>query len=477
MSIRTLMSYAAAFVVVVSCGKTVETNPSVTQSDTGLQCIGVLAPKTLAEVHNDLTVGCEVLDRDYADYHKYKEYLEALGIKKIRLQAGWAKTEKVKGQLDFAWLDSIIDDAVSRGLEPWLETSYGNPIYEGGGTKYLAGGWPTSPEAIEAWNRWVEAMAVRYKGKVHEWEIWNEPDINRECFKDTLSLIYLQVRTAEIIRKVDPEAKIAAFAWAGFRAKYFDRCLQLMKEQGKLDLFEWISYHFYTMRPEDMYENVGKMQDILAKYSDRIILRQGETGAPSKGHMGGALSNYDWSEISQSKWALRRMLSDKAKNIPTTIFCISDMNYFKDKDQISTKNVKGLLETDDDNNVLRRKEAYFGVQNLASVWDCIGQSVSADNIRIETDGSRSVYEFKDAGSGNVSFIVWDDSATPDDNIKTTLETVTVKDGSFKNPACVDIRTGNVYRIDCSRKGKDWSFQVPVYDSPILVIDRKKLKLR
>ena len=91
--------------------------------------------------------------------------------------------------------------------------------------------------------------------------------------------------------------------------------------------------------------------------------------------------------------------------------------------------------------------------------------------------STTVYEFKDAGSGNVSSIVWDDSATPDDNIKTTLETVTVKDGSFKNPACVDIRTGNVYRIDCSRKGKDWSFQVPVYDSPILVIDRKKLKLR
>ena len=477
MSLKQLIPYVAAMAVLVSCGRTIEPNPSVTQGETGLECIGVLAPKTLAEVHNDLTIGCETLDRDYADYHKYKEYLSALGIRKIRLQAGWAKTETVKGEYDFAWLDSIIDDAVSRGMEPWVETSYGNPIYEGGGTKYLAGGWPTSPEAIEAWNKWVEAMAVRYKGKVHEWEIWNEPDINKEQFKDTLSLIDLQVRTAEIIKKVDPEAKIAAFAWAGFRGPYLDRCLEIMKSQGKLDLFEWISYHFYSLRPEGMYGNVGKMQAILDKYTDRIILRQGETGAPSKGHLGGALSNYDWTEISQSKWALRRMLSDKGRNIPTTIFCISDMNYFKDKDLISQKNVKGLLETDDDNNVIRPKEAYFAVQNLVSVWDCMERPVPADNIQVEADGSRSVYEFQNAGSKNVSFIIWDDSATPGDNVTATLEKVTVKGASFKNPVCVDIRTGNVYKTDCSKSGGDWVFNVPVYDSPVLVIDKGQLKLK
>ena len=59
--------------------------------------IGTLRQKTLSEVHNDLSVDCGTLDRDYADYHKYKEYLEPLGVRYIRLQAGWAKTEKVKG--------------------------------------------------------------------------------------------------------------------------------------------------------------------------------------------------------------------------------------------------------------------------------------------------------------------------------------------------------------------------------------------
>ena len=126
------------------------------------QQIGTLRQKTLSEVQNDLAIGCETLDRDYADYQKYKEYLEPLGMRYIRLQAGWAKTEKAKGVYDFAWLDTIIDDAVSRGLEPWVELSYGNPIYPGGGTIFLNGGWPTSKVAIDAWLRWTKASVERY---------------------------------------------------------------------------------------------------------------------------------------------------------------------------------------------------------------------------------------------------------------------------------------------------------------------------
>ncbi|MEJ7586983.1 MAG: hypothetical protein WKI04_05420 [Ferruginibacter sp.] len=64
------------------------------------------------------SIGGETLDRNYTDYQSYKKYLGPLGAKRIRLQGGWAKCEKVKGQYDFAWLDSIIPDAASRGVYP-----------------------------------------------------------------------------------------------------------------------------------------------------------------------------------------------------------------------------------------------------------------------------------------------------------------------------------------------------------------------
>ena len=35
--------------------------------------LGVLVPKDVSKTKNNITVGCETLDRDYADYEAYKE--------------------------------------------------------------------------------------------------------------------------------------------------------------------------------------------------------------------------------------------------------------------------------------------------------------------------------------------------------------------------------------------------------------------
>ena len=96
------------------------------------------------------------------------------------MQAGWAKCEPEKGVYHFEWLDEIINHIIAQGVEPWLQTSYGNPIYEGGGGIHLSAGFPTSEVALAAWDDWVSAMAERYQGKVKIWEIWNEPDNGRK---------------------------------------------------------------------------------------------------------------------------------------------------------------------------------------------------------------------------------------------------------------------------------------------------------
>src|SRR5512138_2294145 len=92
-------------------------NRAKTPLNPGLRQIGTIQPRNANEIPgSNWTLGCETLDRDFADYQQYKEYIVPLGIKTIRLQGGWAKTEKVKGTYDFSWLDTIIDDARSRGL-------------------------------------------------------------------------------------------------------------------------------------------------------------------------------------------------------------------------------------------------------------------------------------------------------------------------------------------------------------------------
>ena len=171
--LRRGISVAAYFTLLgaVMAGPAIDTSAdrAKTELDPGLKRIGTVTPRSADQIAgSNWTLGCETLDRDFAIYDEYNAYIVPLGIKTVRLQGGWAKTEKAKGVYDFAWLDRLVDDARGRSLNVLLETDYGNPIYEGGGGWDLAGGFPTNEVALGAWDKWVEAMATRYQGKVRD---------------------------------------------------------------------------------------------------------------------------------------------------------------------------------------------------------------------------------------------------------------------------------------------------------------------
>ena len=87
----------AAFVSLVACGAVVEVSPVEGNATPAFPRIGVIAPRTAPDPADDQwMIGCEVLDRDFAKFSAYKDYLPKLGIRSIRLQCGWAKCEKEK---------------------------------------------------------------------------------------------------------------------------------------------------------------------------------------------------------------------------------------------------------------------------------------------------------------------------------------------------------------------------------------------
>lgn len=442
-----------------------------------------LRQKTLAQVHNDLILGCETLDRDYADYDAYKEYLEPLGMRYIRLQAGWAKCEPERGVYHFEWLDHIIDDAVSRGLEPWLEISYGNPVYPGGGTPFLSGGWPRGDEALAGWRAWVRALAKRYKGKVHQWEIWNEPENNlRREGRDPAEMAALVVETARILKKEDPASVVAAYGIGRPRQangveELITLLAQHLKDFGEEYLVDAVSFHGYHYIPEEPYfVEADSLKAILNKCGWDVPIWQGESGAPSMGYMGGAIADYPWSEISQAKWALRRMLCDHAHGIRTGIFSIADMNYAT-TDEIKKKNYKGLLSTDENNRVLRPKIAFNAVRNLVSVFDNLGMACDSSAVKISAD-SAMVYCFADEATGRNSIVLWKCGATPDDCLTTAPVTVEINGLRCRRPVCVDLLSGRIHRLQVrKREGRCILDNVPFYDSPVVICDRTSIHIR
>jgi len=445
-----------------------------TPLEVNMKWIGSIKPRSTKEISSSrITVGCETLDRDLAVWDNYKAYLAPLGVKKIRLQAGWAKCEKVPGVYDWKWLDEIIDYAVANNIEPWLQTSYGNPAYPGGGGTGLLNSLMTSEEAFAAWDRWVEALVTRYKDRVKEWEIWNEPDHPMQKISPE-TIAKLNIRTAEIIKRIQPEAKIAGLAFASnSNQEYLDKFLKVIADQGKLDLFHWISYHCYTMRPEDAYseKSVLGLKSVIEKYSKNILLRQGENGAPSTYIPSFALSEIYWTEYTQAKYNMRRLLGDLGHNIETSVFTIIDI-YYK-----PVLNTKGLIQSDPTMAAIRPKVAYYTVQNVAAVFD--NNMVINPEFKFSSASkeSLSVYGYQHIPTQTPLVALWIDGQNATNSFKTTPVSITIGNMNFKEPVWVDLMTGSIYKIEksqWSKSGSSCTFNIPLYDSPVLITEKSFL---
>jgi hypothetical protein len=344
---------------------------------------------------NHWTIGCEVLDRDYANYFSYNNYLQELGAKTARLQLGWAKCEKKKGIYNYSWLEDIIFDLEAKGIRPWLQFSYGNPVYEGGGDPTLGGGMPFSEEALKAWDNWVSKTVMYFAGFTNYWEIWNEPNLpnkNNICHSPEDYGRFF-IRTAEIVKQIQPNAFISGLSHCGMHESsfsYIKSFLDYLKNRDKLELLDEITYHPYPEIPEVIYPLADSLRVLVNGYSSSITIKHGETGCPSGYQDGGALGKFYWTETSQSKWLLRRMAGDFGHNIQTSIFTIIDYSYPRTKslyDKGYTIRM-GLLASDSHKKVSKVKSSYFAVQNTIGLLTPKWQPTGSGLCKIELPAAR-----------------------------------------------------------------------------------------
>ncbi|WP_077923124.1 hypothetical protein [Spirosoma sp. 209] len=424
------------------------------------------------------SIGGETLDRDYTDYQSYKSYLGPLGAKRIRLQGGWSKCEKTKGVYDWKWLDVVIPDAASRGVAPWVELSYGNPIYEGGGEAKLAGHIPTSPEALAAWDNWVRAIVARYKNQVPEWEIWNEPDLNPSHTGKEIGEFY--IRTARLVKAIQPNARLIALGMASVtRLDFVKDFYETLKKENALDLVDVMTYHGYAHNPDTSYPRIEEMRKLVWSYKPGVVFMQGENGAPStpKEITIGAMRDQDWSELTQAKWDLRRMLGDHGRGIATNLFTISDIHYAAGDHMVGV-NTKGLLQTNPDKTIKRPKLAYKAAQHVFSLFD--DQIERVPDVR-PTVNQETVngFAYRHKSTKGSLVTLWSKEARPAEEYVAKPTMIAIK-GQFKTPVFVDLITGKVYEIpkkQCQQSGDTWTFsEIPIPDYPVLIAEKSAVHL-
>ncbi len=427
-----------------------------------------------------ISIGFETLDRKMFDPERTYPYLAQLGVKWARCQTGWARTEQRKGEYDFAWLDSVVDSLLKIGIQPWFNLGYGNTLYTPGPKHWSAVGWVplNSDEARQAWVRFVDKLAERFRTRVKHWELWNEPNIagfwqpSKPSPEGYMDLVRL---TAPVIRARVPGSVLIGLALAGVSdLNYIEGCFEL----GLGKLVDKISYHPYRAIPEENYEaDLKALRGIAHRYKPGMGLWQGENGAPSTNNSTGALRQYQWDEARQAKWLLRRLLTDIRLGVEVTSYfqTVDMVNYVWSSGQSGQTNTKGVLRGHD----YTPKASYYALQNLCALFDAATQPaefllrLSRAEPKLELLAVQCG-TFVRQGYAVCAFWYPADLQEGFAFRRARISVWTGKAAKLENPVLVDLLTGEVtLPAKKAQRAAGWDFEdVLLKDYPMLITDRE-----
>ena len=102
--------------------------------------------------------------------------LRAAGVDVLRVSMGWDELEPKRDSYEFAFWDAVIDMAREFRVRLIPYVAY-TPEWnsDGSPTEF----WKTPPRDVREFGELMGLLARRYRGRIHSWELWNEPD-NRD---------------------------------------------------------------------------------------------------------------------------------------------------------------------------------------------------------------------------------------------------------------------------------------------------------
>jgi len=459
-----------------------------------LKKIGTVAPVHSSQVgKSTIGLGFEKLDRGVFDPEKAYDKVAELGVKWIRIQSGWARTEKEKGVYDFAWIDSIVDNLLRRGLIPWICLCYGNGLYDEDAAKVFgAVGCPPikTDEQKKAWHDYVIATVKRYTGKVAWFEVWNEPDGNW-CWKHGPSGTEygrFVVDTAKAIREANPEAKVIG----GVSCIHDLAWITDVISTGAVKAMDAYTYHGYSPDERGSVYRMRAVKALCLESNPDLKFIQGETGTQSRSDGAGALRGAAWTPLRQAKCLSRLMLAHMFENVLfNSYFSCMDMiealnGTVGDKASYLDYGYFGVLGADFDENGVATgaytpKPSYRALQVLAAIFR---EEYSLADLSVRAAPSNSPLLLRDEDparslmshgftkpDGSSAFVYW----TPSELLTTTYEaTMTVEVCGVKGEArLIDLLDGAVYEIpenmaEDDGKGYRKFLHLPLRDYPLLL---------
>jgi polysaccharide biosynthesis protein PslG len=160
---------------------------------------------TAANGQVGFALGARPIQMRDADLNRELAEAKAAGARLIRFDVDWSQVEPERGQRDWTNPDRIVKAIVRHGMCPHAVVAY-TPLWAAD-----PGDRPTDthfrPMEPRAFAEFAKDAALRYRGDVAIWEVWNEPN-SKDFYKprpDTSDYAALLRETYRAIKAVSPD--------------------------------------------------------------------------------------------------------------------------------------------------------------------------------------------------------------------------------------------------------------------------------
>ena len=209
----------------------------------------------------------------------------------------WADVEPAPGRFDFARLDEQVEQARAQGAGVLLVL--GSPPRWASARPQEPGpygpGSASEPAYPALWDRYVHAVARRYKGRISQYEVWNEPyfsDLPQDrdqpgaFFTGSVStMVDLARRARAAIAVEDPQARLLTPGFVGSPHR-----LDMFLAAGGGAYVDAVAFHFYVDGDDEGFvTQAAAVRAVMARHGlGRMALVNTESGFAIQGVEGQA---------------------------------------------------------------------------------------------------------------------------------------------------------------------------------------------
>ncbi len=204
--------------------------------------------------------------------------LTQTGLRVLRISVAWGDVHPGQGHYRWAFLDEFIRIAVDEFALTLIPYVCYTPQWNAQ-EKARPDFWRCPPEDYEQFAVFMRELSSRYRGRIHSWELWNEPD-NRDFWTGSMKeLARLIEAGARGVRQGDPSARIVlgGIAWnIAYLAGLF-RDHAIGQHVDVVNLHNY--YETWVDEPaERIVDYINRASDVIAQYGNHQPLWMAEIG-------------------------------------------------------------------------------------------------------------------------------------------------------------------------------------------------------